>query len=224
LFDEKKQKVLGSCDAIIDKRFCLAHALAWLRLGQRDAAYRALVAALRSFDVTKNGTVRNHRKQDVCFSFVILQVLFSLVVLACAQLAVSAADTLKQEALAIDAKEASRQLKGKRKKNLSVFVKMFRMKSRSCLWRNVRWSCCDNTTSSKKTTTRNDGFIFFISSVRFLFFVSCVELVVVRRRIVISFLLLFLNCSKFTKTTNKKTKTKSNNFTFWHCQSFRCYF
>ncbi len=90
--------VVSARDHVIDKRSCLAYAIAWHRLGLHEASYGALVSALRNFDVTKKGAV-----------------LFSSVVLICVELAASCEDGTQRESYAKDAAEAAKQMTGNNK-------------------------------------------------------------------------------------------------------------
>jgi hypothetical protein len=65
------EKVIGMVDKVFDKRFCLAFALAWHRLGMSRASYGAQVAALRQFDAARKGTVREHLM--IFFFFLVFQ-------------------------------------------------------------------------------------------------------------------------------------------------------
>jgi len=105
------EKVIGMVDKVFDKRFCLAFALAWHRLGMSRASYGAQVAALRQFDAARKGTVREHLMIFFFFSS-FKKVLFSNVVLMCAELAISSVDVAERDSYAKDALEAAKQVLG----------------------------------------------------------------------------------------------------------------
>lgn len=96
----------------VEKRFCLAQSLAWYRLGLHDAAYQGLVAALRLFDVGKRGTVSKKQKKKAAVNWIdsFDKVLFSHVVLVCAELAAADSDPQKRDSFARDVIEASKQM------------------------------------------------------------------------------------------------------------------
>ncbi len=95
--------VFSSCESILDKRYCLAFALAWHRAQVlRDSVYCGLVAALRHCDPAKHNVV-----------------LFSCCVYACAELALSSARPEERDTLVRDTVGAAEEL-GKKANNFLV--------------------------------------------------------------------------------------------------------
>jgi hypothetical protein len=95
--------VFSSCESILDKRYCLAFALAWHRTHVlRDSVYNGLVAALRHCNPAQSNVL-----------------LFSCCVYACAELALSSTRPDERETLVKDTVGAAEEL-GKKANNFLV--------------------------------------------------------------------------------------------------------
>ncbi len=96
--------VFSSCESILDKRFCLAFALAWHRVKVlQDSVYCGLVASLRHCNPTKQNVV-----------------LFSACVYVCAELALSSATAEARDMLVKDTVGAAEELGSKAASNFLV--------------------------------------------------------------------------------------------------------